>query len=140
MSGSGGGVRRYGRPLVAALAVLAVGLYVWGRDNTPAAFTDRTALPGCGTVEQAAIGATPVTAAEQCLVAAMRAGGGAELVVVGMTDEGARVVTYLRAVPGKPGLEVFDDRTRDRFSTEEWGYRTCPAATGPAALGDCGGG
>jgi hypothetical protein len=112
---------------------LVVGLYFWGRDRTPPEFADRAVLPACGTVEQAALGAGAAGAAEQCL----SGGGGGELVVTGMTDEGARVVTYYRAVPGKPGLEIFDDRSADRFSSEDWVYRECPAASGPSVLGAC---
>jgi hypothetical protein len=137
MSGRRVAVRRYGPLVLAVLVVIGGGLYLWGRDRTPSAFTGRPVLPACGTVEQSAIGAAPASAGEECLLGAMRTGGGAELVVVGMTDEGARVVAYFRAVPGKPGLEIFDDRTRDGFSTDDWVHRTCPAATTPNSLGDC---
>ena len=130
-------IRRWQPFAAAALAVLAVIAWLALRGGTPEEFEGRTRVPACGTVEEARVGAAPATAAERCLDRALRTGAGGELVVNGMSDEGAPVYTYYRAVPGEPGLELFGDSSRNGFAADEWTYRRCPGATGVRALGRC---
>jgi hypothetical protein len=95
--------------LVAVAVVLAAGLtWLLVRLLTapPPAFRDRAELPSCGRVEAGLGPASGAGAA--CFDAALRAGGGAELVVVANTDEGDPVVSYYRSLP-EGAVEVITD-------------------------------
>jgi len=117
-------------PAVAlALLVVAAALFLRRDDSPPDAFTNRSPLPSCGTVTAGA--------GSQCLTAAMGTGAGAELTVTSVTTEGDPIVAYYRAVPGQPGLEVFTDSTKDKFSGTGWSYARCPQASGIDSLGSC---
>jgi hypothetical protein len=78
----------------------------------PSEFRDRTPLPACEDVslEQG-------TQIPDASVACIEQAGpeGAELGIVQPTTEGDPIVTFYRVGPGIPGIEIWDDATRDAF-------------------------
>ena len=128
--------------MLSAVLVAAV-IFAWrgGLDRLsggpPTQFERRASLASCGTVDHRQITDGVPSEAVRCLEAAMRTGGGAELVVTGMTTEGDPLTSYYRAVPGEAGLEIYYDSTRDSYRSADWSYLRCPDARAANDLGEC---
>jgi hypothetical protein len=101
------------RRLLVALLLLAACSDDGGPADPPAAFTDRTPVPRCGTVTYDGSGVLDGDErdAERCLRSAADTNFRAELEVVRFTEEGTPIRTYLRALEDVPGVEVFIDTT-----------------------------
>jgi len=95
--------------------------------RTPPFVRDRTPMPSCGAYTL--VHRTRLTAAEQamtdCLWEALAAGRTAELSVTRTTMEGDPVTTLYRALPGRAGVEVLVDATRDNFGSGRWSRTVC---------------
>ena len=113
---------------VAAGALIAVGLLVgctaFFASEQPDWIVNRQPLEGCGheTVEDNGIPAD--VEGRRCLLAALRAGDGAELISTQTTEEGDPVTTYYR-VHENSTIELFVDATRDRFGSGTWERYSC---------------
>jgi hypothetical protein len=111
--------------------------------QAPAAFVDRLKLPTCGTYTVESGPADPGGAPRamlRCMAEAMRSGSGAELVTVSQDDGGAPVSRHFRAVPGAPGLEIFqvvEHVSSDEAYTARFTMRRCPQAQSVTELGTC---
>ncbi|WP_432538003.1 hypothetical protein [Kineococcus arenarius] len=53
------------------------------------------------------------------------------------TEEGDPIRPYYRVLPGRSGLEVFTDYSRDTYGSHDWEHLSCPAARSPEDLGTC---
>lgn len=84
-------------------------------------FDNRSPLPSCGTIE----GDDRGEAAWQCLQdAADQQGNGAELVRIGITDEGDPIRTYIRVSYG--AMEIYTDNSEDKFRGDPaWTFQAC---------------
>ena len=106
---------------------LAVGLLVGCTDLFPPEQPDwivnRLPLASCGVETVDASGLPADVEGRRCLLAALRAGDGAELISTQMTEEGDPVTTYYRV--HEHGVELFVDATRDRFGSRAWERYSC---------------
>jgi hypothetical protein len=111
--------------------------------NAPDAFVDRPKLARCGTYTVESGPADPGDAPPamlRCMAEAMRSGTGAELLTVSQDDGGAPVSRHYRAVPGAPGLEIFqvvEDTGSDDAYSAAFTVRRCPQAQSVTELGTC---
>lgn len=102
----------------------------------PDVFAERPALPDCGRTPQYVGQDGPEGAAVDCFEAALAAGAGAELLVVGYGIDSDPVFRYHRALPGG-GMETFLDHRRDHYRSSDWQQFVCPEARSLRDAGPC---
>jgi hypothetical protein len=118
-----------------ALATLALALAGCGGDGppqtvvvlpgAPAEIRGREPLPFCGEEDVQLGGAGADEEARRCLMERWRDGRRAELISTFRTPEGDPITEILRVL-GPERLQVFQDRTRDRFGgPQRWIARIC---------------
>src|SRR5688572_1706497 len=107
---------------------LAVGLLVGCTDLftpvLPDWIANRQPLQTCGHETVEADGLPANVKGRRCLLVALRAGDGAELISTQTTEEGDPVTSYYR-VHENGTIELFVDATRDRFGSRTWERYSC---------------
>ena len=124
-----------GAALLVIAMTAAVVLSRW--TPPPRAFLTRQDVPSCPEVELGPVGGELPPAAVACLSQAEERGRGAELRVTRRTEEGDPIRSYYRVLPGRAGLEVFTDHSRDSYGSHGWEHLSCPDARSPEDLGTC---
>ena len=113
---------------VAAGALVAMGLLVgctaFFAPQQPDWIVNRQPLEGCGHETIEGDGLPMNVDGRRCLLAALQAGDGAELISTQTTEEGDPVTTYYR-VHENGTIELFVDATRDRFGSRTWERYRC---------------
>lgn len=91
----------------------------------PAAFTQRAAVPSCGTFELDAT-EDPPSDAIACLAEATADRAGSDLTLSRPDTEGFPLVSHIRVLPGTGTVELFTDHSRSPFSGGVgWSRATC---------------
>ncbi|MFD6197456.1 hypothetical protein ACFWE3_12200 [Mycobacteriaceae bacterium NPDC060252] len=118
--------------VIAALTVFAVWSgWNWTTDGPghrrpappPTSFTQRAALPNCGTHKH--FREELPAAQRDCMNNGRSSGLGGELTVVQPTIEGDPITTYYRVFSPDQRVEVFVDSSTDRFGNSGWSHFFC---------------
>lgn len=105
-----------------------------GPDPAKGQFEDRDPLQPCTEVTLAQ-GETVPAEAWDCLEAGTTTG--AELVVGVPTTEGKTIRYYFRAGPELEGVEIFIDRTAEKWGTGKWDRRLCTGESFDVIVAGC---
>lgn len=111
-----------GLGLGAALTAVLLAGCAAGPDPVKGQFEGRESLEACGELLLGQGESVPADAWD-CLEAT--ASTGAEFVVGTPTTEGDTIRYYFRAGPDLDGVEIFIDRTEDKWGTGKWDRRQC---------------
>ncbi|WP_078312899.1 MULTISPECIES: hypothetical protein [unclassified Mycobacterium] len=121
--------------LIGAIATLTVFAVWWAWNWTtdgpghrrpappPISFTQRAALPNCGTHKH--FHEELPAAQRDCMNNGRASGLGGELTVVQPTIEGDPITTYYRVFSPDQRVEVFVDSSTDRFGNTGWSHFFC---------------
>lgn len=89
----------------------------------PVSFTQRIALPDCGTHRY--VREDLPAAQRDCMNNGRASGLGEELTVVQPTFEGDPITTYYRVFSTDRRVEIFTDASADRFGNAGWSHFYC---------------
>ena len=112
------------RALLGPIALLLAACSGFYPPAEPDWIVNRLPLESCGAETIEGSGLLLNVEARTCLLAAFRAGDGAELISTQATEEGDPVTRYYR-VHENGTVEIFVDATRDRFGSQRWERYRC---------------